>query len=367
MKQQYYDAQKLWDSWHVTPPDGSPFDLFTAQYPDIRPEDFDSGDENLEAKYKRRMGREAIYGRKGSGGFVGRLRVIVGQPLEHRVIAFGKEKALERFEHDPHALTDKTVNAELRSELKRLLPSPCAVYLHRGKVNLKNHVHILQAPNTTKLGRNCGIVKDDILQTLAGYLGRHQYWERGLADAFITDKAMLPVNAKGNRERMPSDSFFVGCNRPVPLAEIVRVLGPCPPKRERFVPGKNPRQEKTVTGSREQVAAAQLPLLQGGVTPEGLDAIMRLRRVWAEGILDGEPFAHGPVKMADAGFSIGIYFNRTKLFPGEVYDLEQYAIALGLGASALAARTEDKNLVIARSTISDASTRPPAPAVASLR
>jgi hypothetical protein len=357
-RQRYFDAQELWRNLCKNPPD-SAFDLFTTIYPDIVPEGFDSGDHDLEAKHKRRIGREAIYGRKGLGGVVGNLRVLVGQPLEHRVIHLGKVKTLRRFEFNPHALTDRATNDELKSELKRLLPFPCVVYLHQSELGRKNHLHVLEAPGITDLGSCCGVVEDDDLQTKAGYLGRHQYWEQLLADTFAVDKAKLPmwVDGKGkeHRGRMPSDSFSIGCNASIPLSEIVRVFGPCPVKGKRFKERKTQRQEEkqnsVLFANPELIAAANLPLLRDG-TPESVVLITRLHKAWVSGTFDNAPGYIGIGRTKNLGASLGSYFNRNWLSPGEVADLESTALALNLHVTEIAPHLEMNSLALVRSHIS---------------
>ncbi len=283
------------------------------------------------------------------GGFVGRGRVINGKPYRRLCVGFEKVPELAHLRFDPSVQFDAEKLTLVEQGAKKQYGLGTCFFVEWGDAGKGNHINVL-----TTQGRGL-VVPDDELPGWVGYISKKPPFTETLAVPYIVAR-----RTTGGRA-LPSRRFELGCSprtRPVPLAAIVDVLGAVPTRGKRFVKGKAPRQEKRIAAdSREQIEDAQLPLLQGA-TPETLVIIKQLRAAWAAEAYDGVAFAHGPAKMADLGRTLAYYFGRSKLFPGETYDLEQYAIALGFGVTDCAPKPVVDKPFVTRRHISPALAAP---------
>lgn len=177
---------------------------FQEQHPGIVPECFRGEDDRdpLEQKHRRRKGMELVYGKPQNGvrlgGDIGRLRVLAGEPLEHRVVYFRDVKRLASLRTDIFTQFSHEQMLYVASVLEDILPSPCFYNVERGDMEL--HSHFLCKQGATDLGRKVRLVPDDNLVTVAGYLGKRPLLDTENCLGYLTVRqAQAALTAQGSR------------------------------------------------------------------------------------------------------------------------------------------------------------------------
>jgi hypothetical protein len=92
----------------------------------------------------------------------------------------------------------------------------------------------------------------------------------------------------------------------------------------------------------ELLKQAQLPLLRDA-TARDLELVGRLHHAWQLRLFDKEPGKIGAGKARDLGKALEYYFNRKWLSSGEVDDLVQLALQLGLDKTSTLPKTTTFN------------------------
>ncbi len=327
--------------------------LWQSMYPGIIPEPFATGDKNVDGRFKQRQARDAIYGKEKDGarpgGYVGRCRFLVGEPLQQRVVAFGAIKELRHLEFDVSLQFDAEKMACVQKALRKYSPDLCCVFVHYGSEAGKNHVHNLCRPGATDLGASCRVIPDAELATVVGYLLRKPDFIEEVVVAYIQAKRSCRNKA------LPSRHFDIGCSPRavrIGLEAIENVLGTLP-ARQPFVRAQQyepPVKSPVIFAEPEALVYAALPLLRDA-TPECLELVGRLHQAWVQGTYEGRPAKIGAGKTDNLAHALGGYFTRKWLAPGEVYDLEKLALSLNLHVSDLAPKTQSKQGFVTRRNI----------------
>jgi hypothetical protein len=202
---------------------------FSKAHPGIVPECFRGDDERdpLEQKNRRRKGIELIYGKPQNGvrfgGLVGRLRALVGEALEHRVVHFRDIPQLEPLRDDIFTLFATEQIEYVQMILEQVLPHPCFYSIERGYREL--HTHFLCKPGASNLGAKARLVEDNDLLTTAGYLAKRP--------AFTPENGLGYVSVRqacsGDRVATRHLAKGLGARRTgITLSDIEAVLGACP-------------------------------------------------------------------------------------------------------------------------------------------
>jgi hypothetical protein len=233
---------------------------FGKAHPEIVPECFRGDDErdSLEQKYRRRKGIELIYGKPQNGvrlgGLVGRLRALVGEALEHRVVHFRDIPQLEPLRDDIFTLFAIEQIEYVQTVLEQVLPHPCFYSIERGHREL--HAHFLCKPGASNLGAKARLVEDNDLLTTAGYLAKRP--------AFTPDNGLGYVTVRqaysGGRVATRHLAKGLGAKRTgIGLAEIEAVLGACPGSDlspETAKPARSVIQDKNPKPARSDISSS---------------------------------------------------------------------------------------------------------------
>jgi hypothetical protein len=236
------------------------FYRFRAEHPGIIPECFRGEDnrDSLEQKNRRRKGLELIYGKPQNGvrlgGLVGRLRTLVGEALEHRVVHFRDIPQLEPLRDDIFTQFATEQIEYVQTVLEQVLPHPCFCSIERGDSEL--HAHFLCKPGASNLGAKARLVEDNDLLTTAGYLAKRP--------AFTPENGLGYVSVRqaysGGRVATRHLAKGLGARRTgVLLSDIEAVLGACPGSElspETAKPGRSIIQDKNPKPGRSDISSS---------------------------------------------------------------------------------------------------------------
>lgn len=304
------------------------FQRYTATHGKIRPEAFtDNG------RYKTRRGYELLRGKERngvySGGSLGKARVLAGRPLELRRVPFSAVPGLENLELDPRVQFDPELVRFAINALKPFVDGPASGCIEIGRVSKANHFHIFAAPGACKLGVSNGVIPDDQLLQKAAYLGKAPPWN--------SENALAYLNAKRALAGKDVPSRYLTCHlgnsktRLVTLAMIEEALGYSLAKPE-ATPEPKVEAAAVLPAAAQASVMALLPQMQGA-TPQEAELVAELYLGWSEGRYNGLSLKLQGRTYPDLGQSLSYDYARKKLFPGEVANLVDIALALGLSSN----------------------------------
>jgi hypothetical protein len=381
-------AQQEWIKLTKTPLDYDDCEAavrrFMAEHPEQVPEAFeDSG------RARRRLAWESLRGRTRDGecvgGTLGRLRVEAGQPLELRRINLVELGISANLKKDPHYQFLRESVQETFDALQKHVRKFVGV-LERGRDSLDNHVHAFVPQGSCKLGVSNGIVPDSELVQRAEYLMKRPEWNPHNATAYLQVKVCFYGGADvtsrishrglGNKRTNPitlqdielavgfslakpqakstlsKKELVVAESLDLPSTDIIQ------PKLGTKIQGKlgtkiseasilklghvGSKETELLAPDPELLKQAQLPLLRDA-TARDLELVGRLHHAWQLRLFDKEPGKIGAGKARDLGKALGYYFDRKWLSSGEVGDLVQLALQLGLDNTSTLPKTTTLN------------------------
>jgi hypothetical protein len=306
----------------------------------------------------RRETRKAYDALRGS---VGKLRVIIGQPLERRCIDLS-EIGLEDFEYDIFVQFEPELNRMVFDSLQKALgDAPFFAVLERGRLSGRNHLHLLLAPGTCLLGAFGGIVKDTDLVEWLIYLMKPPLLNLENFTGYISVKQASPGRLAAGRicsRGLPNSRTRLITIQDIEVATGLSLTKPQATKHvqkestttrqtlefetshvggKTGLPDSSTFQTSHVGGndfsvfqtSDVRVWSPNIPRLKEA-DPKTEVLIHNLKAVWLTGFFNNSPGRIGAGKCKDLGFSLGTYFKRSWLSAGEVYDLAQLALSLGI-------------------------------------
>jgi hypothetical protein len=301
---------------------------FMATYGRASPEAFkDTG------RHKARRGYELLRGKERNGvypgGSLGKVRVLAGQPLELRRIPFNVIPELKGLEFDPSVQFEPELVKFANDALKPFVEGPAFGCIENGRVSKANHFHIFAAPGACKLGASNGVTPDSRLLQKSAYLGKNPPWNFENALAYLDAKRAL---AGGD---IPSRYFTFNLGnartRLVTLEMIEAAIGYSLAKPE-AIPQLKVEAAAVSPAAAQASVMASLPQLQGATLREA-EQVTELYLRWSEGHCDGLLLKLPGRTYLDLGQTLSHDYARKKLFPGEVANLVDIALALGLDSN----------------------------------
>jgi hypothetical protein len=188
-----YELRKRCDSeWRricntpVSPCDPQ-IEAFLQEFPNIKPEPF-----RWSRRKVLRLAYEALRGRAGTGGPLGKLRHLAGGPLQlNRVSA--KDIGLEAFDGDAFAQFEPEIAKMFFDTLEQHMGGvPFWAVFEFGRIEHKPHFHIYTKQGACPIGVNNGVALDDELLEKTAYLLKPPVWNELNRVGYVTVKHAYP-------------------------------------------------------------------------------------------------------------------------------------------------------------------------------